>query len=402
MELIINDELRSLIPPLTKNEYTLLEENILCDGCRDEIVIWNKPIEELKCGDENHAGLIILFGDEWVCENCGRVFDNEKIILDGHNRYEICKKHNLKFRVLSLDIKNIDEAKEWMIINQFARRNLSSYQRSLLALQLENIISEKAKQNQKRKPESVLPILAEQKINTRDEVSKIAGISHGTLDKVKKIEAQATDEIKGKLQRQEISINQAFNETNQNIKLQEQEVKTQFLKDKELLPLTGNFDVIVIDPPWQMEKIKRDVAPLQVGFDYPTMTIDEIKNYQLPAEENCHIFMWITHKHFPSGFDIFDTWKVKYVCCFVWHKNGGFQPFGLPQYNCEFALYGRIGTPLFIDLKNFNVCFNADRTGHSEKPEIFYETLRRVTVGRRVDIFNRRNIEGFEKWGNEV
>jgi len=181
-----------------------------------------------------------------------------------------------------------------------------------------------------------------------------------------------------------------------------QKEKFKVLKDKELTPLTGKFDVIVIDPPWQMEKIKRDVAPLQIGFDYPTMTIDEIKKYSLPAENNCHIFIWITHKHLPEGFDIFKEWNVNYICCFVWHKNGGFQPFGLPQYNCEFALYGRIGTPSFIDLKDFNVCFNAARTGHSEKPEEFYKTLKRVTVGRRVDIFNRRNIKGFDKWGNET
>jgi N6-adenosine-specific RNA methylase IME4 len=193
-----------------------------------------------------------------------------------------------------------------------------------------------------------------------------------------------------------------YKEIKRNELFEKQGIKNQLLKDKELAPLTGKFDVIVIDPPWEMEKIKRDVAPLQVGFDYPTMTIDEIKKYQLPAEDNCHIFMWITHKHLPFGFDIFNSWNIKYICCFVWHKNGGFQPFGLPQYNCEFILYGRIGTPIFIDLKDFNVCFNADRTGHSEKPEEFYKTIRRVTAGKRADIFNRRDINGFVSWGNEA
>lgn len=181
-----------------------------------------------------------------------------------------------------------------------------------------------------------------------------------------------------------------------------QEETFKVLKDKELIPLTGEYDVIIIDPPWKMEKIKREVAPLQVGFDYPTMTIDEIKAFNLPSADNCHVFMWTTHKHLPYGFEIFQTWNVKYVCCFVWHKNGGFQPFGLPQYNCEFILYGRIGTPKFYDLKDFNVCFNADRTGHSEKPEIFYDVIKRVTAGRRADIFNRRDINGFDKWGNEA
>ena len=369
--MIIDNEFKSLIPVLTDEEFNQLEANILKEGIRDSLIVW---------------------GD---------------ILVDGHNRYAIADKHKIEFTTKEINFDTREDAKRWIILNQFGRRNINNYQRSVLALKLEDIYKAKAKENLvssgkefgKGMQKSANPI---DKIDTREELSKTAKVSHDTISKVKKIEELATDDVKKELASGHKSINQIFNDIRRDEIAKKQKEKNEVLKFKEIAPLTGKFDVIVIDPPWQMEKIKRDVAPLQVGFDYPTMTIDEIKKYQLPAEKDCHVFMWITHKHLPSGFDIFKEWGVKYVCCFVWHKNGGFQPFGLPQYNCEFVLYGRIGIPTFIDLKDFNVCFNANRTKHSEKPEEFYDTLRRVTAGRRADIFNRRDIEGFDKWGNEA
>lgn len=174
------------------------------------------------------------------------------------------------------------------------------------------------------------------------------------------------------------------------------------LRNRETAPPDGTFDVIVIDPPWPMEKIERECRPNQVEFDYPTMDEDELAAMQLPASENCHLWIWTTHRFLPMALRLLDPWQFRYVCTFVWHKPGGFQPIGLPQYNCEFAIYARRGSPVFADTKDFDVCFTGARGRHSEKPGEFYDVVRRVTAGRRIDMFSRRNIEGFDAWGNEA
>jgi N6-adenosine-specific RNA methylase IME4 len=175
------------------------------------------------------------------------------------------------------------------------------------------------------------------------------------------------------------------------------------LRGRETALPDGTYDVVVIDPPWPMEKIERDVHPNQSGMlDYPTMTEAELQALEIPTADDCHVWLWTTHRFLPMAWRLLDCWKLSYVCAFVWHKPGGFQPFGLPQYNCEFALYARKGTPIFATIKDFPTCFSAPRGQHSEKPEEFYDMVRRVTAGQRLDMFNRRPIDGFGGWGKEA
>ena len=189
----IKEEFKKLIPALTAEEFKQLEENILKDGIRDPLVLWNG------------------------------------YLIDGHNRYQIAFKHGLEYKTIDKEFKDQSEVKEWMINNQFGRRNLSNYQRSVLALELESVFSKRAKEQQVRKPEFVLPMLAEQKpIDTRKELAKIANVSHGTLDKVKQIQTNSSDEVKEKLISGDMSINQAY----QEIKKQKAEAYKEKIKER--------------------------------------------------------------------------------------------------------------------------------------------------------------------------
>ena len=146
----IDVEFQSLIPPLTYEEKKMLEESILSEGCRDAIVVWNDTI------------------------------------IDGHNRYEICTKYNIPFETVNRDFDSRNDAIEWIIKNQFGRRNLPLHERARLALRLKPVIAEKAKEQQGQRTDipqnsakCSLPI------ETREEIAKIAGVSHDTITKNK-------------------------------------------------------------------------------------------------------------------------------------------------------------------------------------------------------------------------
>lgn len=183
--------------------------------------------------------------------------------------------------------------------------------------------------------------------------------------------------------------------------------KNAALKLVQPAPVVKRYGTIVIDPPWEMEKIKRDTRPNQVGLlDYPTMTRDELAGFgttlEPMADEDCHLFCWTTHKHLPTSLSLVAAWGFKYTLLMTWHKPGGYQPHGLPQFNSEFVVYARRGNPGFRETTAFNTCFQGERREHSRKPDEFYNMIRRVTDEGRIDVFSREPREGFDQYGNET
>jgi 16S rRNA G966 N2-methylase RsmD len=206
----INPELQRLIPPLTVDEFNQLEANILAEGIRESIIVW------------------------------------QNTIVDGHNRYQIAQRHNLEYDTSEMYFKSLDDCKEWMILNQFGRRNLSNYQRSVLALELEQVFRDKAKENLKLsegRGKKGLHISANliDKIDTRQELAKIASVSHDTIAKVKQIEAKAPEEVKEKLRTGEVSINQAYQE------IKKEEKKEAKAEERRTLAEIGSKKTIEID-----------------------------------------------------------------------------------------------------------------------------------------------------------
>lgn len=183
----IDSEFQSLIPPLTDDEYKGLEKSILNEGFHEwePIVTWNGTI------------------------------------IDGHNRYRICDEHGIKFKQVECEFDNRDSAKIWIIEHQFNRRNLSTYDRSKLALELEPLYRAEAKRRQVASLKQGTEIPVSQKsdertpLRTDEQLAKLAGTSRDTIRKVKVIETEAEKgnptaiEAREAVKKGEMSINKA-------------------------------------------------------------------------------------------------------------------------------------------------------------------------------------------------
>ena len=171
MELKINTGFRDLLDPISAEAHEALRLSIIKDGMLNPIVTWDGTI------------------------------------IDGHNRYDICHKLNIEFETIEIDFKDADDAKLWILKNQMARRNMTDYSRAVKALKMKPVLEEKAQECMKAGKNPMQN--SAQGGAVRDEIAKLAGVSHDTVSKVEEIEAAAPDEIKAKVQSGEMSINAA-------------------------------------------------------------------------------------------------------------------------------------------------------------------------------------------------
>ena len=384
-ELRINPAFQALIPPLNEDEYAQLEENLLENGIREAISIWDDTI------------------------------------VDGHNRYEIAKKHNLPYATVSYEFDSEDDVKLWIFKNQIGRRNLPPFERVKLALQLKPVIAEKAKLQQIRKPMNsvlqnsakqnqdtanfVLTNSAEQKenptddfvlqnsakqnpIDTRRIIADISGVSHDTVAKVEKILSSGTPETVEKIRRGDITIHKAYQEA------RSQEMKDETLTSGKKLPsfpiIKDTFSVIYADPPWESKLL--DAEDTANESNSPSLRFSDLKKLEIPVSDDAILLLWSSSSVLDKALKLMNAWGFKYQTNMIWDtKQIRAGKYVRGQH--ELLLIGIRGgfNPPSEDNRVGSV-YSEESGNHNTKPKWFYEQIEKMFPNETLlELFSSNN-----------
>ena len=190
MNIVVDPELKAYIDPLTPDEYAALERSLLTEGCRDALVLWGE------------------------------------LLIDGHNRYEICQKHNLPFDTLQSKLFNsMEDVHLWMIDQHLGRRSVSDFQRGVLALRKREIINDRRSRHLAASPAvtstddtepapwegEATPAIAAltQPLKSREDIAKAARLSNSQVQMIERIHKQAAPEVVAAVKSGSLSINAA-------------------------------------------------------------------------------------------------------------------------------------------------------------------------------------------------
>ncbi|XAH22146.1 plasmid replication/partition related protein [Xylophilus sp. GW821-FHT01B05] len=180
MNIVVNEELKAYIDPLTPDEHEALERSILAEGCRDALVLWGE------------------------------------VLVDGHNRYGICQKHGLPFQtVQNTRFQSMEDVHLWMIDQHLGRRSVSDFQRGVLALRKKEIVNERRARVPAPAAVDAPPAPAEaglppsETLNSREAIAKAARLSSSQVVMIEKIQKQAAPELVAAVKSGTISINAA-------------------------------------------------------------------------------------------------------------------------------------------------------------------------------------------------
>lgn len=380
----IDKEFQELIPALQPNELRELEASLKAEGCREPLMVWRG------------------------------------ILIDGHNRYSICRKENISFKTREVDLPSRDHALLWIETNQLARRNLTDDQRTTIALSILERRSAMAKReraskagriggNGRPKPTTTerqnnlsdtLSDKLKPKTDTRAEVAKEVKVPERKLRDLAEVKKKAPEAIV-RIRRGETTIREEKSRIRrgENIQRIAEDSKSETPLDGSI----GRFPVIYADPPWEY-----DYEPVDAWANdnhYKPMSLEAI--CRLPVQQistkDAILFLWTTAPKLEEAFKVINSWGFSYITSAVWNKcwTGRGYYFRIQHEHLLIAKRGKIPVP--EEAARPGSIIEEKRTKHSKKPDIFYEIIEKMYPELpKIELFARNEREGWDSWGNQL
>lgn len=432
----IDPEFKKLIPALVPEEYSQLETNIVDDGCRDPLTVW----------------------------------EEEELLLDGHNRFDICKRYGMEYEVFYVSLPSRQAAVNWIINNQLGRRNVTPEQASYLRGKRYNM--EKAehstgrpKKEDQNDPDFLTGTTAERladefKVSAptikrdgkfAEAVDKLADTigdqartavlsGNSKVAKQDVVDAaawyksnpttveQVAEELAGEedaydwtedkkpdpvilVAKTEKEILEAANRIRQERNAERREERTEKIvgisqnnKPLSVADLDRLYPVVYADPPWRYEHSMTDNRKIE--NQYPTMTLEEICNLPVGdiAAPDAVLLLWTTSPKLAESMDVINAWGFVYRTCIIWDKERiGMGYYARQQHELLLiASRGSIPVPEPENRPASVIRLKRDNE-HSAKPHEFYTLIERMYPEYdRIELFARNNREGWAAWGNQA
>lgn len=390
-----------------------------------------------------YAGIFPLLEGREFTELCNDIKANgqrepiwiyEGKVLDGRNRFRACNAVGVTPRTAPY---TGDDPLAFVLSLNLHRRHLSESQRGMVAAKIANMPAHRPASNPANLPPSLDGMKPDPQpaFTSQASAAEMLNVSERTVRAAVKVRDEAAPELVHAVESGKVSVSAAADvatlpkeeqvvivargekeilEAAKQIRAEKAEVKKaervaevtrQIAEISAATPRapSGLFHVISIDPPWPYDDGNSaetyDPNGRRAANPYPEMTLEQIAGLDIPAAQDCVLWLWTTHKFMRHSFALLDGWGFEDKAILTWAKDR----MGLGRWlrsQSEFCIMAVRGSPV-INLTNQTTILRGPLREHSRKPDEFYGMVDSLCVGRKLDFFSREPRDGWEQFGND-
>jgi N6-adenosine-specific RNA methylase IME4/ParB-like chromosome segregation protein Spo0J len=338
---------------------------------------------------------------------------HEGKILDGRHRYKACINLGIE---PNFEEYEGEDALGYVIALNLSRRHLDESQRAMIGARIANL---KVGDNQYKEGGKIfLPTSV-----SNLEAAKRMSVSDMAVKHAKKVLKQGAPELADAVDSGQIAVSVASKIANldheqqaqvmadprpdQAIKKIARQGKEQELAERTIIQTMHSVDklygVLYADPPWKYETFSENGMDRSADNHYPTMSMFDMLAIEIPAADDCVLFMWATVPMLPEALDLLHEWGFNYKSHICWIKDR--QGTGYWTRNKHelllIATKGNVPAPAMGTQPPSVIELPLGK--HSEKPAFFADMISTLyPTTPKLEMFARVGRVGWDVIGNEA